>query len=153
MKMKRQTLSWGVAAGLMIGLWNVNCATQRIPTEPSEPTEPSAQMQAAFSPAAASPAQDPELIARGRGVFEATCSLCHTVNGLPSKSGPDLSDFGSEGWSHERVVDMLRDFQRYYPGSIMPTWDEAYSQQDLKGVAAYVLSLREQAFYLENWTQ
>lgn len=147
MKIKRPTLFWSIAAGLTIGLWNVNCATQGVRTEPS------AQMQAAFSPAAVSPAQDPELIARGRGVFEATCSLCHTVNGLPSKSGPDLSDFGSEGWSNERVVDMLRDFQRYYPGSMMPTWDEAYSQQDLKGVAAYVLSLRKQAFYLEDWTQ
>lgn len=91
----------------------------------------------------------PEMIARGQEVFEATCTKCHTVDGLPIKAGPDLSDFGNEGWSLTRVMDTITDFQRYYPGSNMPTWDKSYPTQDIEAVATYIMSLRAQAYYVE----
>lgn len=91
---------------------------------------------------------NPQLIARGQEIFEATCVKCHTVDGRPIKAGPDLSDFGNEGWSRARVIDMITDFQRYYPGSNMPTWDDSYPTQDIEAVTAYIMSLQGQAYYV-----
>ena len=93
------------------------------------------------------PLENVKLIARGQEVFNATCVSCHSVNGVPNKSGPDLSDYGNHGFSQIRVESMLRNFQLYLPGSMMPTWDQAYPQEDIAAVAAYVRSLKGQAFY------
>lgn len=131
-----------IATVLIAGfaLFLLSCATQTGPKE-----------TAAIQPERLSrtvPAEENErLISRGQEVFAATCVVCHSVDGLTNKSGPDLADYGNHGFSQARVEDMLRDFQRYYPGSMMPTWDEAYPKQDIEAVAAYVRSLKGQAFY------
>lgn len=91
---------------------------------------------------------DSRSIARGQEVFETTCAKCHTVDGRPVKAGPDLSDFGNERWSKARVIDTITDFQRYYPGSNMPTWDESYPARDIEAVADYIMSLEAQAYYI-----
>ena len=135
-----------VAAGIAILLGLASCARQVDSVE--------AKASPAEMPAKArSPVVDAALIAAGEKVFGESCAKCHSVNGVPDKSGPDLSDFGSERWSPTRVIDTIRDFQRYYPGSMMPTWDEAYPEQDLQAVAAYVMSLKKQAFYVPNETE
>ena len=135
-----RTLLIACVSIVAFALLPVSCATQTGRNEAAAiPGETPAQ--------AVSPEQNERLIARGQEVFAATCVACHSVDGLSNKSGPDLADYGDHGFSQARVEDMLRDFQRYLPGSMMPTWDEAYPQEDIAAAAAYVRSLKRQAFY------
>lgn len=120
-----------------------SCAT-------NEGTVKAESTQAAKPVAAVSAAPDEKSLARGKEVFDLTCSNCHTVNGVANKAGPDLSDYGSFGFSQAKLVDMLRDYQRYVPGSTMPTWDAAYPKEDIEAVAAYIRSLKHEAFYLKD---
>lgn len=93
---------------------------------------------------------------RGRKVFAAQCARCHTVDGLANVPGPDLSDYGSEGWSHLRTADFVHDAQRYYPGTEMPTFGEKVAKKkeemltdgQIDDTVAYVRGLSESAAYL-----
>jgi cytochrome c oxidase subunit 2 len=102
------------------------------------------------------------MAARGQEVFAKQCARCHTVNGLANVPGPDLSDYGSEGWTHLRTADFIRDPQRYYPGTKMPAFgvgfaksqDEALTDQQIDDVTAYISNLKKRADYLpENQRQ
>lgn len=102
-----------------------------------------------------SPPEYAAMAERGQKVFTAQCLRCHTVNGLANVPGPDLSDYGSEGWSDLRTADYIRDPQRYYPGTDMPSFgeniakkSEALTEQQIDDVTAYINSLFKRADYL-----
>ena len=134
--------AWG---GILLGAL-VGCAS-KIAREPPTPAIVELHTQDGASQF------DSALIAAGQKPFEANCAKCHTVNGMSNLAGPDLSDFGNEGWAYARVFDLLKDPQLYYPGTRMPTWDEAFSAEDIGAISAYIMSLKEQAFYLEETAQ
>lgn len=73
-----------------------------------------------------------------RAYEENGCSLCHQVNGVGGTTAPELSEVGKRltaGW----LVSHLEDPQRIPPD--MPKF--RFSNQDLMGLTAYLLSLTE----------
>lgn len=136
----------GFVAGIAVMM--VACATTRPPEKQTGNVAP--------APAARwSPAEYAAMAEAGQKVFTANCLRCHTVDGLANAPGPDLSDYGSEGWTHLRTADYVRDAQRYYPGTNMPSFGEgvakkgeALTSAQIDDVTAYVSSLRKRADYL-----
>ncbi|WP_203569182.1 cytochrome bc1 complex diheme cytochrome c subunit [Aestuariimicrobium ganziense] len=89
------------------------------------------------SPATQSSAEtaSPEQIARGKAIFEQTCSSCHGLNGEGTSEGPTLIGVGS----------MAVDFQMgtgrmpmARPEAQAPAKPTDYSAEEIAAVAAYV---------------
>ncbi len=81
------------------------------------------------------------LEAAGKRVYqEQRCFVCHQVNGEGGAIGPDLSTVGKKltaSW----VLGHLEEPKILVPGSKMP--DYAFSNEDMMGLTAYLLSLKE----------
>ena len=83
-----------------------------------------------------------ELCGKGKEIFtQKKCSMCHKIEGVGGKIGPDLSDEGDKGRSEEWLIKYFKD-----PKSTMP---EAKmrpvkgTDEELKALAAYMLSLKK----------
>lgn len=148
--MKGKTIALTLLAAFVGGLavMMAACSTTR-------PAEKQMQGTAPLQTGRWSPAEYAAMAEQGRPVFTANCLRCHTVDGLANVPGPDLSDYGSEDWSHLRTADYIRDAQRYYPGTNMPSFGEgvakkgeALTDRQIDDVTAYVSSLRKRADYL-----
>jgi len=83
-----------------------------------------------------------ELCGKGKEIFtQKKCSMCHKIEGVGGKIGPDLSDEGDKGRSEEWLIKYFKD-----PKSTMP---EAKmrpvkgTDEELKALAAYMMSLKK----------
>src|SRR5574341_1550743 len=83
-----------------------------------------------------------DLVAKGKEIYtQNKCSMCHKIEGVGGKIGPDLSDEGDKGRSEEWLIKYFKD-----PKSTMP---EAKmrpvkgTDEELKALAAYMLSLKK----------
>lgn len=148
---RRESVSWILTLGLVgVALVWSACARDRDSGRVSRPVPEAATVQKKQWSAADYAA----MAERGRKVFVAQCSRCHTVDGLANTHGPDLSDYGSEEWPHWRTADYIHDAQRYYPGTEMPSFDEkvakkkeALTDEQIDDTTAYITSLKERAVY------
>ncbi len=124
-------------------------------------SDQSQKAQAPTEISTASPSQSPTdaaLLDEGKKVFGNQCARCHTVDGTSNMPGVDLSDYGSNGWTHARVRDFVVNARRYRVGTTMPPFaasvaekpEEALNDHEIDAVTAYVQSLKEQAFYLHE---
>jgi len=81
----------------------------------------------------------PERVEKGRLAFTTNCAACHGAR-AEGGIGPNLTD---ENWLHGgsplQIFTTIRDG---VPAKGMPTWDAVLGAENVKSVAAYVLTLR-----------
>lgn len=151
---RQKSVSWALALGLVgwVLIWSA-CARDM---DSGRHVQPVPKTQAAAVQGKQWSATEYATMAeRGKKVFVAQCAECHTVDGLANLDAPDLSDYGSEGWSHLRTADYVHDAQRYYPGTEMPSFDEKVAKKkkemltdaQIDDATAYVRSLKDRAIY------
>lgn len=85
---------------------------------------------------------DENLVQKGKALYtEKKCSMCHKIEGVGGKMGPDLSDEGNKGRNEEWLMSYFKD-----PKSVMP---EAKmrpvkgTDEELKALVAYMISLKK----------
>jgi len=94
------------------------------------------------TPAPASGALDPKLIARGEKLYSSEdlgCADCHKMNGQGSKKGPDLTHAGQLHGDIEWQIGHLKDPGKFVPGSKMPAYDDQ-KPDDLRALATFLVS-------------
>jgi nitric oxide reductase subunit C len=76
-------------------------------------------------------------------LFTQNCAVCHTINGVGGKSGPDLSREGNL-----RTIDFLQSFitdpPSVVPDATMPAFKNVLTSSQIKDIAAYLVSLKGQ---------
>src|SRR5690606_20381530 len=84
---------------------------------------------------------DAALIEKGRAVFNNNpCGSCHRSDGGGNTIGPNLTD---PYWIHGGDVKNI--FNTIKNGAVdkgMPAWEKAMSQQDIRDVTFYIISLQ-----------
>lgn len=91
----------------------------------------------AVAPAAA---QDPALVEQGQKAFMFQgCYGCHTINGMGTEIGPDLSRVGARHTS-EYLTRWLRDPTSQKPTAHMPKLD--LTREEIQALAAFLSSHR-----------
>jgi cytochrome c2 len=85
---------------------------------------------------------DENLVEKGKELYtQKKCSMCHKLEGVGGKMGPDLSDEGDKGRNEEWLMKYFKD-----PKSVMP---EAKmrpvkgTDEELKALVAYMMSLKK----------
>src|SRR3970040_2003179 len=83
-----------------------------------------------------------EQVGKGKEIYtQKKCSMCHKIDGVGGKMGPDLSDEGNKGRDEEWLIKYFKD-----PKSLMP---EAKmrpvkgTDEELKALAAYLMILKK----------
>ena len=103
----------------------------RIRTRDSEIWQVIAYLRSIASPTATHPTGD---AARGEQLFQASCSVCHQVNALGGRLGPDLSRIGAAR-SVESLAQRIRgDFGKQVDPSFAPTRLTTASGEQMQGV-------------------
>jgi ubiquinol-cytochrome c reductase cytochrome c subunit len=105
----------------------------------------SGTLYAAFAPAQAGSAKsDEELVAEGRKLFLVGCSFCHGQNGEGvltqdgNQIGPSLAGVGAAAVDFQVGTGRMPAAQ---PGAQNPTKPEAYTQDEIEAMAAFVATL------------
>lgn len=80
-------------------------------------------------------------------LFAEHCARCHTIDGVNNMPGPDLSDYGTFGWSRARVAAFIADPQLYLPGTRMPEFHSQLTPRQIGLLADYCNSLRSTELY------
>ncbi|MGE5445915.1 MAG: c-type cytochrome [Ignavibacteriales bacterium] len=82
------------------------------------------------------------LVEKGKELYtQKKCSMCHKIEGVGGKMGPDLSDEGNKGRTEDWLMKYFKD-----PKSVMP---EAKmrpvkgTDEELKALVAYMTSLKK----------
>ncbi|HET9624941.1 MAG TPA: cbb3-type cytochrome c oxidase N-terminal domain-containing protein [Kofleriaceae bacterium] len=84
-------------------------------------------------------AENPDIVARGAGVFAARCTGCHADN-ASGKIGPNLTDrFQIHGTTR---LDLYSTIVGGAPGTAMIAWGETLKPDEIIAVASFVSSLR-----------
>jgi ubiquinol-cytochrome c reductase cytochrome c subunit len=103
-------------------------------------------LYAAFAPSSTADAgkSDEELVAEGRKLFLVGCSFCHGQNGEGvstvdgNQIGPSLAGVGAAAVSFQVGTGRMPQAQ---PGAQNPTKPEAYTEDEIDALAAFVASL------------
>jgi len=83
----------------------------------------------------------PENIRQREQLFHSEgCISCHRVNGEGGSIGPDLSEEGKRGRSHEWLMTQIRNPRAHDPSSIMPPFTSLNDRQ-VSSLADYLMSL------------
>jgi mono/diheme cytochrome c family protein len=83
-----------------------------------------------------------EGIKKGDAVFQSSgCGGCHKVNGTGGITGPDLSNEGNQGRSHEWLTIQIRNPKAHFPDTIMPSFTKL-NDQDINNLIGYLLGLK-----------
>jgi mono/diheme cytochrome c family protein len=84
------------------------------------------------------------LIALGKKVYEKhACGACHVIAGKGTNAGPELTKIGADKkhtlkWLEEAIIDP----KKHKPDGTMPSYKESIKGKDLKGLVAYMASLK-----------
>lgn len=82
---------------------------------------------------------DAGVVAKGKIKFAEACAACHGPAG-EGKIGPNLTD---DHWIHGAgPVDVFKTVANGVPAKGMPTWSRQLKPDELKGVVAFVCSIR-----------
>lgn len=82
------------------------------------------------------------LVEKGKELFaQKKCSMCHKIEGVGGKMGPDLSDEGNKGRNEEWLVKFFKDPKSVSPEAKMRPVKA--TDEELKALAAYVMSLKK----------
>ncbi len=83
-----------------------------------------------------------ESISKGADVFQSNgCAGCHKVNGAGGVIGPDLSNEGNQGRSHEWLTIQIRNPKAHFPDTTMPSFNKL-NDQDINNIIDYLLGLK-----------
>lgn len=83
-----------------------------------------------------------ENLVRGKELYtQEKCVMCHMIDGVGGKIGPDLSDYGNSGKTEEWLIKFLKDPKSVNPKVRMPAVKSTY--EELKSLADYLLSLKK----------
>lgn len=82
---------------------------------------------------------DPNIVNKGRDVFQAKCSACHGQE-LQGTIGPNLVD---EYWIHGKghLTDIIAVIRKGAVDKGMPAWDTMLKDEEIKSVVAFISSL------------
>lgn len=85
---------------------------------------------------------DPQLVAQGKGVYDAKCAACHGGKG-EGVIGPNLTD---KFWIHGKGErkDIIQIVTKGFTQKGMPAWEGLISDDEIVQVTGYVYSLRTQ---------
>ena len=82
------------------------------------------------------------LVEKGQKIYtEKKCSMCHKIEGVGGKIGPDLSDVGSKR-DAEWIKGFLKDPKSVIPETKQPPFKG--TDEELDAVVAYLMSLKKQ---------
>lgn len=76
-----------------------------------------------------------------RLIQERRCLKCHIVNGEGKDKGPELTHVGKKHPSAQWHMEHLKDPEKFFPGTTMPTYDDLPPEQ-LEALAHYLASLK-----------
>jgi quinohemoprotein ethanol dehydrogenase len=76
-----------------------------------------------------------EVVARGAGLYAATCRLCHGLNAVSGGMTPDLRYMSGE--THKDFRDIVLFGKRAKDG--MAPFADTYSEQDVEAIHAYLI--------------
>jgi mono/diheme cytochrome c family protein len=114
-------------------------ASPEAPAARTPEADPSESAAAALEQELLTAAKDPSVLARGRQVFKERCQPCHGPQGQ-GNLGPNLCD---EYWIYGySPVDVHTSIDVGKPKTGMIAWNEVLPPEDIKAVAAFVISLR-----------
>jgi len=83
-----------------------------------------------------------DLVAKGKEIYaQKKCSMCHKIEGVGGKMGPDLSDEGNNGRDEEWLIKYFKDPKSIKPDVKMPPVKG--TDEELKALAAYMMSLKK----------
>ncbi len=84
---------------------------------------------------------DENLVEKGKELYtQKKCSMCHKIDGVGGKMGPDLSDEGNKGRTEEWLVNFFKDPKSIKPEGMMRPVKG--TDEELKALAVYVMSLK-----------
>ena len=83
-----------------------------------------------------------DLVAKGKEIYATKkCAMCHMIDGVGGKKGPDLSDEGNKGKDEEWLIKYFKDPKSVEPeGKMRPVKG---TDEELKALAAYMMSLKK----------
>ena len=83
-----------------------------------------------------------ELVGKGKEIYtQKKCSMCHKIEGVGGKIGPDLSDEGDKGRSEEWLIKYFKDPKSSMPEAKMRPVKG--TDEELKALVAYLMSLKK----------
>jgi len=130
----------------------VACSESPSPAKPGAP-----------GPAAAPHGLDARLVARGGGLYQTYCAVCHGANaegapnwhqkGSDGKLPPPPLDAGGHAWHHPKaaLIRTIKDGTLKLGGG-MPPWKDTLSDDDIEAVIAWIQS-RWPAEMYRSWAQ
>ncbi len=103
--------------------------------------------------AAASPANTGASQSHGATIFKDNCSSCHGADGKGTASAntPNFTDSKVQASLTDEQIQTT--IAKGRPGTIMPSWSDKLSTQDIQAVAAYVRSLGSTAVQTQGSAQ
>ncbi len=85
--------------------------------------------------------EEESLVEKGQKVYtEKKCSMCHKIEGVGGKIGPDLSDVGNER-DAEWIKGFLKDPKSVKPDTKQPPFKG--TDEELEALVAYLMSLKK----------
>jgi len=90
------------------------------------------------------PAHDAAAIARGKGIFQEKCSICHFDTSTARKIGPGLKGLNKRGTfsvNNNKVTDETLTNWIESGDSLMPPFKDVLDEKQIKDVVAYVRTL------------
>jgi mono/diheme cytochrome c family protein len=133
--------AWLAATVVILGFIIVGCSTTDSASG-LQPRDSSLPAQADPPSAPGDPDSSSAGVESGQKLFATTgCAGCHTIDGKGGLAGPDLSNEGNKGRTHEWPATKIRNPKADNPQSIMPAYP-TLSDEQINNLVDYMLSLK-----------
>lgn len=121
----RRPVVMGVGVAILVSVIGLTIAGASSNPEAGagRPAVAQAPPPASVQPDSRSPRSLPPAAAEGHKVMATVgCLGCHTVDGTGGKVGPNLSNEGGKGRTHDWLMAQLRDPRSHFPNTVMPSF-------------------------------